>query len=394
MITMKLILKQLIKISFFLVSFSLFSAEPMDLSWLKLDPTRVTNWEFKDIEGDITGRLYKPVILGQTDYRIIILCAKKSSSYNLAFNKFLEVIELKFPSVSAYVFNCSKKEPIARKVFQYAKTVKANLILSMGSEAMLFAHKYLKGNEIPVVTCINKDPVLLGLVENYKSGSKTNIAYTSVNVPTNVNSEWLYTLKPNLKALALLYDPDHSSVVSSEVVPFKEYLKKMGVQIFDCAVPTIAGVDIKNSLKESMNEALDFLKSHDPGLNESVFWLTSSTNIFSELKTLTSYSRNVPLISSVPNTVNTGEESALMAIGIDRRNSANLASLYVIEILKGNIAPGDLPVGIVTPPDISISFQTARRIKLKFPFELFENASFIYGYDGRILRSFGVNINP
>lgn len=378
----------------FSFTFLLFSEEPTDLSWLQLDAPRLENWKYEVIDGDIPGRLYSPLSTERTDFKIIVLCAKKSSSYQLAFNKFLEVMEQKLPSVEAYVFNCSKDEPVALKVFQYARRIKADLLLSMGSEAMLFANKHLKGDDIPVVTCINKDPVLLDLVEDYKSGSKTNMAFTSVNVPTNVNAEWLLKLKPGIKALALLYDPDHSSVVSSEVKPFKAYLEKMGIDVIDCAIPTEAGTDIKEAIKKSMNKAIALMGKSDPDLSESVFWLTSSTNLFSELKTLSKYSGTVPLISSVPNTVNTSSESALMAIGIDRRNSANLASLYVIEILKGNIEPGDLPVGVVTPPDISINFQTAKRIQFKFPFDVFENSSFIYGYDGTILRSFGKNIYP
>ena len=49
--------------------------------------------------------------------------------------------------------------------------------------------------------------------------------------------------------------------------------------------------------------------------------------------------------------------------------------------------PGDLKVGIVTPPDISISFMKAHQIGMKIPFSFFESASFVYDYAGHAVRS-------
>jgi hypothetical protein len=41
----------------------------------------------------------------------------------------------------------------------------------------------------------------------------------------------------------------------------------------------------------------------------------------------------------------------------------------------------------VSPPDIAISFLKAREIGLKVPFPFFENASFVYDYEGRPVRT-------
>jgi putative ABC transport system substrate-binding protein len=44
-------------------------------------------------------------------------------------------------------------------------------------------------------------------------------------------------------------------------------------------------------------------------------------------------------------------------------------------------------VGLVSPPDIAISFLKAREIGLRLPFSFFERASFIYDYDGKAVRT-------
>lgn len=369
--------------------FSLFSETSYSANWLVLDDNFKDNWAWTELGGDLEGRLYKSNSVTQVEHRVLILCSKKSSSYILAFNKILEVVEERLPKVEFLFFNYNKDSERAAEIVQFGMDEGVDLILSMGSEAMIYCSENLQG-ALPVVTCVNKDPVLLGYVNDYKSGSGTNIAYTSVNVPLNVNVEWIFKVRPQLKALTLLYDPDHSSVVASEVEPLKAYLASHGVSLYDAAVPS--GDDIAGRLAQSMGESLEYMNKQDPGLENSLFWLTSSTNIFSQMEVISDHATIVPVVSSVPNTVNGSDDSAMLAIGIDRRNSANLSALYMVEILKGTTLPGDLPVGVVTPPDISLSFKTAKRIGEEIPFDIFENASFLYGYDGSVLRTFGKKV--
>ena len=130
----------------------------------------------------------------------------------------------------------------------------------------------------------------------------------------------------------------------------------------------------------------------DPGLNNSIFWVTSSTAIFSNIETVNKYTERVPVIAGIPNAVATGENSAVIAFGVDRRTNAHQATLYAIDILKGRKKPGNFPVGIVTPPDISINFLVAKKIGLKIPFFYIENATFIYDYTGQVVRDFGENL--
>ena len=50
-------------------------------------------------------------------------------------------------------------------------------------------------------------------------------------------------------------------------------------------------------------------------------------------------------------------------------------------------------MGIVSPPDIAVSFLKAREIGLRVPFSFFETATFVYGYDGKPVRTTGRKTN-
>ena len=73
-----------------------------------------------------------------------------------------------------------------------------------------------------MVTCTNKDPVMLGQVGDYESGSGNNIAYTSLNVPLDIQQDYLFRLKPDLVNIGLLYNRNHVQVMATEVTPAQE----------------------------------------------------------------------------------------------------------------------------------------------------------------------------
>jgi putative ABC transport system substrate-binding protein len=139
---------------------------------------------------------------------------------------------------------------------------------------------------------------------------------------------------------------------------------------------------------------MNLLREVDPDLNHSIVWITSSTAIFSNLDIVSHYSKGVALVSSIPNAVKAGGESAVVAIGVDRRNNAHLAAIYALRILRDKENPGDLEVGVVTPPDIALNFKVANELGLKIPFSFLESASFVYDYNGELVRSFGQDVRP
>ena len=82
----------------------------------------------------------------------------------------------------------------------------------------------------------------------------------------------------------------------------------------------------------------------------------------------------------------------MLSIGVSFESNAHLSAIYGINILTGKTTPGELPVGVVSPPDISLNFEIARRIGLKVPFSFFESASFVYDYNGKTVRKNGVAV--
>jgi putative ABC transport system substrate-binding protein len=52
----------------------------------------------------------------------------------------------------------------------------------------------------------------------------------------------------------------------------------------------------------------------------------------------------------------------------------------------------ELKVGVVSPPDIAISFRKVRDIGMVVPLAFFEAAGTIYDYDGKAVRIDGVSV--
>jgi putative ABC transport system substrate-binding protein len=368
--------------------------EAARLEWLKLSKGVVGNWKTtisttEPSMMDITPKWNRR----KTDVnkRILVILPKSSESYSLATSVFLEILHREGFYAHITLVNYNKEETRGLAALEFAKNVSADLIFSIGSESQTFLHKHYNNGEISVVTCTSKDPVQLGFIKDYEHGSGTNIAYTSLNIPLDIQLAYLLRLNPKLKNIGLMYDRSHAEVMATEVLPAQKLFRKMGFNVTDVTVEADEK-QAKKLLAVRMPEAIMEMKKRDPLLENSMFWITSSTSIFSNMAFIKDYADKIPVIASIPNVVTQGKNSAALAIGIDRRNNAHLASIYAVRILRGETKAGDLKVGIVTPPDIAINFYIARKIGLKIPFDFFESAAFIYDYKGMAVRAFGEKV--
>lgn len=365
-----------------------------DLSWLSFSSNAQARWlisKHPDNEGWLRIRPRSIPVNESARYKVLALISKKSKSYEMAMDKLLEVFNQQQVLAQIDVVNIGKTLALNNASISYAERQSMDLIFSMGSDTAGFLHEGYSSGKIPVVTSTNKDPVLLGQLESYDGGHGRNIAYTSLNVPLSIQMDYILTLKPNLKAMVLMYNKNHKQVMATEVRPTKVVLRDMGIQVLDVAV-----TDRKTAVKELESELpqiMEKLQTIDPSMRDIIFWVTSSTAVFSNIETINRFTENVPVLAAVPNAVVEGDNSAVIAIGIDRRTNAHLATLYAIDILTKGVAPGDLPVGIVTPPDISINFRIARKNGLRIPLRFFESAAFVYDYEGRIVRDFGLRVS-
>lgn len=361
-----------------------------DLDWLRLSETAARSWTIAPHPQRQAWRMIKPIAAPDQSRELkhlLVIVSKRSKSYRLAVSELLSVFADQEVTARFTVINIGKDERLSMAAIGFAEQNNVDLIFSAGSESAEFMSRLYREGRIPVVTSTNKDPVLLGHVRDYESGSGTNIAYTSLNVPLSIQADYLLKLKPRLKVVGLLYNREHKQVMATEVIPSKREFNKLGIHVVDITVSSRQTAP--EELETRLPQALDEIARLDSALQNAIFWVTSSTAVFSNMDIINRFSGNVPVLASIPNAVVAGDDSAVLAIGIDRRNNAHLAALYAVDIIKNGKAPGSLKVGIVTPPDVSINFRIAKKLGLKIPFQFIEHASFIYDYSGKAVRAFG-----
>ena len=357
-----------------------------EISWFKLAPELSAFWEIVPSPYDSLYFSLKPKSkknLNRGYKRILVLFPKKSSADDTGLNRILRVFQSKNVAATFTAINFNKDKELGKEALEYARSERFDLLVSMGSSSTSFVHKHFRNDKIPVVSALSKDPVLLGQMSDYESGSKTNIAYTSVAVPLEMQMIYLKELKPRLINIGVLYGKNNKSAVKSQVKPLKKDASKFGVTIIDVAVESKIISDAAKELETLIPVAIKKMKKTDPTLQRSLFWITGSTTVFDNLETVCKVSDIVPVLSFSTGHVVEGEDSPVMAIGVSFASNAHMAAIYAINILQKKDKPGDLKVGVVSPPDIAINFLKARQIGLKIPFSFFESASVIFNNHGK-----------
>jgi putative tryptophan/tyrosine transport system substrate-binding protein len=323
--------------------------------------------------------------------KVLVLYPRQSSAYDIAITNVLRVFEEKELNAEFTVINFELKDEPGKEAIQFAEKNKFDLIFSMGSESTAWLYSGYRGGSIPVVSICSKDPVQLGQMKDYDSGSGSNFAFTSLNVPIEVQIAYVRDLKPDLKNIAILVDSKNVSAVQTQAEPIAQYAKQHDIGVIWTAVqnPTAAQEELRTKVPAAVRE----MQKTDPDLSKSLFWLTGSTSVFAEIRTINEAAGRVPVVSVVPEIVSPGKDTAVLGIGISFESNAHLAAIYGADILTGRSKAGELKVGIVSPPDIAISFLRAREIGLRIPFDFFETASFIYDYEGRPVRTMAHQIS-
>ena len=174
-----------------------------------------------------------------------------------------------------------------------------------------------------------------------------------------------------------------SLVVILVILAVSIALERQGVEVLRVGATS---ADLVGDFKTLMPAAIAQMRRRDPDLSKSVFWIVGATEVFSEIHAIDGLAGGVPVLGAVPDVVTAGRDSAALAIGVSFEDNAHLAGLYAARILKGTARAGDLPVGVVQPPDIAISFLKARQCHLQIPFDFFESASRVVDAQGRLVR--------
>jgi putative ABC transport system substrate-binding protein len=197
-------------------------AEVKHSDWFKLKAESARHWAVVPAPGDANQlelRLREPREVAGQPKQVLVLYTRASSSYDTAINRVLAILlEKRIPAVVT-VKNMTRDAAVGKEALAFARARGFDLILTMGSDTTDILVKTFKDSPIPVVTVCSKDPVLLGYVKDYESGSQTNFAYTSLDTPVDVQLSYLLQVVPGLKNIAVLYSDSNSSAKETQVKP-------------------------------------------------------------------------------------------------------------------------------------------------------------------------------
>lgn len=365
---------------------------PTYADWFGIDKALKNDWQVRGVANDPWRVAIAPrQRVSEAAQHVVVFYPRQSSAYDIAISKILSVFAEKNLDTRFTVINFRRDDAHGYQALAAAERERADIIYAMGSESTAWLWEHYRGGGKPVVSVCAKDPVILGQAQDYHSGTGGNFAFTSLNMPVEAQLAYVLELRPKLKNLAVLVDANNISAVQTQAEPIAQQARARGIRVLQVAIHQTENV--AEAIGRQVHEAVIAMRKNDVNLEQSLFWITGSTAVFREIATINANADRVPVLSVVPEVVREGSDSAVMSIGISFESNAHLAAIYGARVLGNETAVGDLPVGVVSPPDIAINFRKARDIGLRVPFSFFEGASFIYDYDGRPVRHRGKPVN-
>jgi putative ABC transport system substrate-binding protein len=227
--------------------------------WFRYAPILDKTWVVSEVPGNPSQFEIerKSKAKASAPKRILVLYPRASSAYDIAISKILQVFESKDIEASVSVINFAMKDAAGAQAIEFAEKEKIDLIFAMGSESTAWLFDHYRNGKIPVVSVCSKDPVQLGQIKDYETGSGTNFAFTSLNVPVDVQMAYVKELKPDLRNLTVLVDSKNISAVQTQAEPIAAYARDKGIQVIWGAIDNPAKAKdqlvpvIKNAYRRS-----------------------------------------------------------------------------------------------------------------------------------------------
>ncbi|MEM7587103.1 MAG: ABC transporter substrate binding protein, partial [Acidobacteriota bacterium] len=205
-----------------------------DTAWFELEGDLAAVWQLTPGQAANTLRIVpRPTSAAEAELgaEALVVFAKRSSAYGIAMNRILKVFGRRKIQISWTLSNSEGELSNATRELRAVERGHYDLVFAMGSDATAWLHQRLEGSATPVVSVCSKDPVLMGLIEDYEGGSGSNFAFTSLNVPVDVQLAYLRTLRPSLSQIALVYTRSNTSTVLTQVDPMVERAEAEGIEI-------------------------------------------------------------------------------------------------------------------------------------------------------------------
>lgn len=362
--------------------------------WLNIiDPQG--QWSFDQITSAGSVIIRSRQVQQERSKKIWVLMNEGSPNHDIALSSLLSLFAQRGLSavIQVELLDKSTAQDLSylNTAMEKTRRGRADLIFSFGENLTQDLWKVYRNGITPVVSVAAGDPVRMGLVNNYGSSTGTNFALTSAQVPISAQLDQLQHLVVDLRGMVIITstksdDPgstDHAQATQAMVLAANE--RSIQTEVLNLDGRTAQSSD---ELSESLPRAITRLAAFDSTLKHTIIWVDNDLSLKPILPTIVDKAKNVPVLTGQPEWVTSSKKSLLMAIGVSASNNAHVAGIYALAILNDGAQPGDLPVGLVQPPDIAINFATARRIGLKIPYDMVETAGTIYNGEGKLVRSF------
>lgn len=344
--------------------------------WLAKQPVaqQSRHWQWQDLDGQHwlkPDRVDNPTPL-------LFIYSKPSSAYDTALVEVLRALYANRQARPIHVIN-DRLEP--GQVEQLIRSERYAAGFVAGSRATMRLADQASELSFPLVSVTAKDPVLLGLASHYGADG-TPFVFTSLNLRTETLVRYLQLLNPELKNIAVLYGAENRSARITQAEPLQQEAEKQGINVQLLGIPKQT---IEQQLPLMMQQAVNDMRSRDPELKNSLFWITGSSSLFPRMELINRAAGPVAVLSTVPELVTSRPSSAMASIGVSFVTNARLAADFAIRILQGEPA-GEMVVGVVEPPDVVINFSKVEQMGWSIPFPLFELASRLINQRGEVVE--------
>jgi putative ABC transport system substrate-binding protein len=234
---------------------------------------------------------------------------------------------------------------------------RVDVIAAFGSPASASAPKAT--NTIPIVFTVPEDPVRLGLVTSLArpGGNLTGVNFFAVEVAAK-RLEFLRQLVPTATRIAILLNPDETTIAAANLRDVESTARKMGLKI----------QVLKASTSQEIDTAFEILAGER---TDALF--ISSGPFFTDRRVQLAHLATRHAIPAIHGNRQYPEVGGLISYGASLADALRQAGLYVGAILKG-AKPADLPVVQTTKFELVINAQTARILRLTVPPSLLSTA--------------------
>ena len=217
--------------------------------------------------------------------KVLFVYSKASSAYDQAFSTITRLFD-RYQLDTSYLVVNFRQQP--EQVKQLMQQPGFDLTFVAGSKATSALYTSQLKPAMPVVSVTAKDPVLMGLREDYGAPADTTgnhtlppekqrYAFTSLNIRAESLVSYLQTLNPNLVSIGIVYGSSNQSALKTQVQPLALAARASGIHVNVISIDASAA---EVSLEQEIPAALANSRKVDPELRQTLLWLTGSTLLF------------------------------------------------------------------------------------------------------------------